>query len=113
MSSRTHKYANFIEQPPDSCRCPLFRSAFVRQSATVQLAIVWLSAFLTLLSVIKLYMRATTRNCASEARLEGKTVLITGANTGRARNLLTIASMLIVRIVQYGVLPLNSSERNL
>lgn len=55
---------------------------FARQCSIVQLAIVSLSAFLTLLLVVRLYTRATTRHCTSAARMEGRTALVTGANTG-------------------------------
>ena len=84
----THLVQSHLKRFKNICRftsniySAFFRMTFARQCSIVQLAIVSLSAFLTLLLVVRLYTRATTRHCTSAARMEGRTALVTGGNTG-------------------------------
>lgn len=48
----------------------------------VALGLIALCAVLFVISVIKLYSYLTLGRCKSEAKMDGKTVVITGANSG-------------------------------
>lgn len=47
-----------------------------------QIAISVTALFITGIVAIRVYTEATTRHCTSKARMEGKTVIVTGANSG-------------------------------
>ncbi len=58
-----------------------------RQSVYLQLAAVVLSSLVFICLSVRIWMKLTMGWCKSKARMDGRTVLITGANSGKSHNI--------------------------
>ena len=69
------------------------QSYFLRQTVLVQITTVVAFALFAFFLGIFLYCKLTKRSCKSKVRLDGKTALVTGANSGRSQWLETIQKL--------------------